>query len=202
MARFLSHAETLRAMHRVFIRAEINLVYSCGFNPHPRLSLALPRSVGVESEDELCIAEIREQIGQSDFCRLIQNLSSQLPCGFEITSAEITKENTDFMRGVVSYLFSVGADIKCSSIADKAEEFLKQEKFVIKRVSPNRQLPRQVDIRKFVKSIDVQDGYIAAGCIFGPDGTIRIDELLQLFGLSQENLISPVRRVRVDWNCN
>ena len=51
--RFLSHAETIRLFERACVRAGIKLVYSQGFNPHPKLSLPLPRTVGVESDDDL-----------------------------------------------------------------------------------------------------------------------------------------------------
>lgn len=59
--RFLSHAETLRLFQRACVRAGLALRYSEGFNPHPKLSLPLPRSVGVESDDELlCLWVERE----------------------------------------------------------------------------------------------------------------------------------------------
>ena len=51
--RFLSHQEAMRAIQRSLIRSGVNLLYSQGYNPRPRLSLPLPKSVGLESEDEL-----------------------------------------------------------------------------------------------------------------------------------------------------
>ena len=38
---------------RALVRAQIKLKYSEGFNPRPKLSLPLPRSVGVAAEDDL-----------------------------------------------------------------------------------------------------------------------------------------------------
>jgi radical SAM-linked protein len=57
--RYLSHAETLRLFQRACARAGVNLQYSQGFNPRPKLSLALPRSVGVESDDEMLILRVQ-----------------------------------------------------------------------------------------------------------------------------------------------
>ena len=51
--RFLSHAETMRLFQRACVRAGVKVAYSQGYNPHQRMSLVLPRSVGVESDDEL-----------------------------------------------------------------------------------------------------------------------------------------------------
>jgi len=55
LLRFLSHAETLRVCQRACARAGVPVKHTMGFNPHPRLSLPLPRSVGVESDDELLV---------------------------------------------------------------------------------------------------------------------------------------------------
>jgi len=51
--RYISHLDTMRMFLKAFARADIELKYSEGFNPHPRLSFALPLSVGMQSEYEL-----------------------------------------------------------------------------------------------------------------------------------------------------
>ena len=58
-ARFLSHQETMRVIARAIIRSGIALIYSQGYNPHPKLSLPLPRNVGLASDDELFCAGIQ-----------------------------------------------------------------------------------------------------------------------------------------------
>ena len=51
--KFISHLDIMRLWQRALRRAGISLVYSEGFNPRPRLSLAAPLAVGVTSEAEL-----------------------------------------------------------------------------------------------------------------------------------------------------
>ncbi|MCJ7729093.1 MAG: TIGR03936 family radical SAM-associated protein [Sedimentisphaerales bacterium] len=65
--RFLSHIETLRVFQRACIRAGIEIQYTKGFNPHPKLSLPLPRTVGVESEDDLLYLKVLATI--ATLCR-------------------------------------------------------------------------------------------------------------------------------------
>ena len=55
--RFISHRDTIRVFQRALARASLPVRYSEGFNPHPRLSLPLPRPVGVASEAEIIIVE-------------------------------------------------------------------------------------------------------------------------------------------------
>ena len=48
--KYVSHLDLVRLFTRAFKRAELPLAYSEGFNPHPKMSIGLPLSVGVTSE--------------------------------------------------------------------------------------------------------------------------------------------------------
>ena len=52
---YLSHRETMTMFDRALVRAQVKLKYSEGFNPRPKLSLPLPRSVGIASDAELLV---------------------------------------------------------------------------------------------------------------------------------------------------
>ncbi|MFC1953850.1 TIGR03936 family radical SAM-associated protein [Chloroflexota bacterium] len=51
--KFISHLDITRLWERAFHRAQIQLAYSEGYNPHPKISLAAPLAVGITSEAEL-----------------------------------------------------------------------------------------------------------------------------------------------------
>jgi radical SAM-linked protein len=51
--KFISHLDIIRLWQRAFNRAGIEIAYSTGFTPHPRISLAAPLPLGVTSEAEL-----------------------------------------------------------------------------------------------------------------------------------------------------
>jgi radical SAM-linked protein len=51
--KYISHLDLMRLWQRALNRACIDLAYSEGFNPHPRMSLAAPLALGVTSEAEL-----------------------------------------------------------------------------------------------------------------------------------------------------
>jgi radical SAM-linked protein len=51
--KFISHLDIVRLWQRAFNRAGIEIAYSTGFSPHPRISLAAPLPLGVTSEAEL-----------------------------------------------------------------------------------------------------------------------------------------------------
>ncbi|MDR3295942.1 MAG: TIGR03936 family radical SAM-associated protein, partial [Clostridiales Family XIII bacterium] len=49
---YISHLDMQRLFHRTMKRLQINLRYSSGFNPHPKLSFAQPLSLGHASTSE------------------------------------------------------------------------------------------------------------------------------------------------------
>jgi radical SAM-linked protein len=50
--KFISHLDIIRLWVRALRRAQVPLSYSEGFSPHPRISLAVPLSVGVTADNE------------------------------------------------------------------------------------------------------------------------------------------------------
>ena len=55
---WISHLDLMRVFQRAFKRAQLPLTHSKGFNPRPSVSIALPRSVGIESHCELLDFEL------------------------------------------------------------------------------------------------------------------------------------------------
>jgi radical SAM-linked protein len=79
--KFLSHLDLMRLWERVFRRARVELSYSEGFSPHPRISLAAPLAVGVTSTAELLDVFLSRQTTPGNF---VQNVAPQLPGGISI----------------------------------------------------------------------------------------------------------------------
>ena len=50
---WISHLDLMRLFQRAFKRAGLQLTHTQGFNPRPSVSIAMPLSVGVESQCEL-----------------------------------------------------------------------------------------------------------------------------------------------------
>ena len=78
---YISHLDLMRTMTRAFLRAGMRLKYSEGFNPHPNISIALPLSVGCESNCEIMDFKLIEDRAPDEILRL---LSAQLPEGIEV----------------------------------------------------------------------------------------------------------------------
>lgn len=58
---YFSHLDLMRLFQRAFKRAGLPLTHTQGFNPRPSVSIALPLSLGVESQCELLDFELEGQ---------------------------------------------------------------------------------------------------------------------------------------------
>lgn len=198
--RFLSHAETVSVFQRAFVRAGIKVQYSQGFNPRSRLSLPLPRSVGVESDDELlCV-----RVWGFDAEEFTARLSAELPEGCELAGVDAVKGKAAFRAKTATYVFRVRQREVNEELKGNIRGLLASERVELERRIDARGNVRNVEVRGFVKSVEFNDGegIITVECNISPSGTIRVDEILQLLGLDVEDLTGPIKRTKVEWQNN
>ena len=205
--RFLSHAETLRVLQRACARAGVNIQHTQGFNPHPRISLPLPRPVGVESDDELLCMRVvcapNEPCDVDFEMRVKTSLSEQLPEGFELLSASIAKAGTSFVPSSATYVLPVRRQCVAEGLKARIKQVLASESICLERKTAPESLKfKTLDVRGFLKSIELEDSCVIVRCNVSPAGSIRVEEILQVLELDVEKLGAPIRRTSVQWNSN
>ena len=95
--KYISHLDLQRAIHRMLVRSGLPISYSEGFNPHPRLNIALPLSIYQEGERELCDFRLTEEI---DVLTVKSKLQSAAFPGLDIVSVEIADRKLTTKRAV------------------------------------------------------------------------------------------------------
>ena len=80
---WISHLDLMRLFQRAFKRAGLPLKHTQGFNPRPSVSIALPLSVGVESNCELLDFELDGM--ELSHNEIISRLNSCLVEGITVT---------------------------------------------------------------------------------------------------------------------
>ena len=79
---WMSHLDLMRLFQRAFKRAGLQLTHTQGYNPRPSVSIAMPLSVGVESQCELLDFELEgEFVAYSD---VVKRLNQVLVDGIEV----------------------------------------------------------------------------------------------------------------------
>ena len=80
-ARYISHLDLMRTFQRAFLRADIPIKHTEGFNPHAFISIALPLSLGFSSACEILEFGLLEGTVHSDVPR---RLNAVLPEGVRV----------------------------------------------------------------------------------------------------------------------
>ncbi len=208
--RFLSHAETLRVFQRACVRARISIRYSQGFNPRPKLSLPLPRPVGVESDDELLTLKIEFRIQNSEFRirdthdalrdTIRTRLSEQLPEGLDLVSVDIARPGASYQPLSATYVLAVRPEYLNDELKATIERLLACESLDIQRQTGARSRRiKNINVRPFLTSIETGEQGIIVECGISPAGSVRVDEVLGLLELDQTMLAAPIRRTCVRW---
>lgn len=205
----LSHAETFRVLQRACARAGVPVRYSEGFNPHPKLSLPLPRPVGVESEDELLVARLYEDptvrlgVDQAE-CEtaMMRALADQLPEGMDVLSVTLASSNASFNPRSAEYVLPLRVEADtcpADRLQGEIDRVMASESCVMERTAGEDKPARRIDVRPFLLSIRFEDGRLIVRHLTGDAGSIRVDEILRLFSLRTEDLVGSVRRSNVVW---
>jgi len=98
--KFISHLDITRLWERALNRAQIQLAYSEGFNPHPKISLAVPLAVGITSEAELMDVFLARPVSPHWFTDAV---SQQLPDGIAILGIYQTGLNMPSLQSQVRF---------------------------------------------------------------------------------------------------
>lgn len=197
----------LRVFQRACVRAGIRVRHSEGFNPRPKLSLPLPRPVGVESDDELlCLRVDRDPppaLSEVDERRIKAELAAQLPEVCELLSVSITKAGTSFQPSLATYVLPTRREYLNERLQTTVERLLASESLnVRRRMDAKGSRVKNVDVRGFLKSIELNNRGIIVECRISPAGSIRVDEILGLLELDEGMLSGPIRRTNVQWQDN
>ena len=192
----------VRLFERACIRAGIKAAYSKGYNPRPKLSLPLPKSVGIEVDDDiLCIGVETDSQDTNDLCTLVTTkLSEQLPDGINVLTVKAVKGKTSIHPCRATYLIAVREEYLNDELKNRIESLPASVKLNVQRQTGSENLrTKTIDVRPFVESIKLNKTDIEFECKISPAGSIRVDEILSLLELDVNKLRGPIRRTKVQW---
>jgi radical SAM-linked protein len=98
--KFISHLDITRLWQRAFNRAGIEIAYSAGFSPHPKISLAAPLPIGVTSEAELMDIVVVRGVAPHSF---VSALNQQMPAGMKVLKVQPIAPDLPSLQSLVSF---------------------------------------------------------------------------------------------------
>ncbi len=166
--RFTSHRDVARMWERALRRAEVEVVYSEGFSPRPRLAFGLALSTGHESDGEyvdIRLIEAPEHLGL-----LCARLSDVLPDGLTVPAAAVIPPGTPSLQeavGACTWAVEVdGPELREARAAVAAT--LARSELPIERERKGK--AQVVDLRPAIEELTVDEE--------GPDRVVHLTTVL------------------------
>lgn len=136
-----------RVVLRAFQRAKLPVVYTEGFNPHPKLVFTQPLSLFQESETEIFEFKVEPDIPYDE---IEKRLRGALPVALEITKVGAPVKKLSEIA-FAEYVINIKSD---GISADEVERLLSQKIIVIKKTKKGEE---EVDISPQIKVFSVEE---------------------------------------------
>lgn len=189
--KYISHLDVMRLWERALRRGKVSLVYSEGYTPHARMSLAVPLSIGMTSEAELMDVIVQRAVSTYFF---VETMRQQLPRGLdilEVSHVPLTAPSLQSQVRYAEYRVAVAADRSAEEIQAAVDALLRTEKLPWQHLRDTG--PRFYDLRNLIEHIWL------AGChgltfVLGmrlrcdPQGSGRPEQVTAALGLTEHPL--------------
>lgn len=132
---WISHLDLMRLFQRAFKRAGLPLTHTQGFNPRPSVSIALPLSVGVESDCELLDFDLDGEIVPND--QILARLNEKLVDGVrvrEVYDDGRKIKHLAFLKCAVSLEYDNGVPDRAQ---ERIESLFAAESLMVEKKSKN-----------------------------------------------------------------
>ena len=183
-ARYISHLDLMRTFQRAFLRADLHVRHTEGFNPHAYVSIALPLSVGFSSQCEILEFGLPEG---EDRSQVPERLTRALPEGITVTrcydGGRPFKELC-WVNYIITLEYDAGAPVGAENAV---RNLLNRESLVVTKKSKKAKSGQvQVDLIPLIHRVDYESRRDA----------IVLDAVLraQNPGLNPTLLVETIRR--------
>ena len=133
-----------------------------------------------------------------------------MPDGCELISVNVVEVGASFQPCSATYVLAVREEYLNEQLKTTIERLLASECLNVQRLIGKKKLRlkhcasciKNIDVRVFLESIELDRGGIIVKCKISLAGSIRVDEILELLKLDAEKLALPIRRTSVKWQVN
>jgi radical SAM-linked protein len=194
--RFLSHRDTVRLWQRALARAEAPVSFSQGFNPHMRLSFALPRSVGMASRAELLVIELTESWSSE---KLISALRGTLPVGIDILEVRAIVAPVKVHPSWARYQIHLSKQADREQITHYLEKYHQASTWRIYRSRRGRHPARTIDLKQVITELELKADGLYCTLDLSGEVTGRLDEVLEIPAIHSPEFVAKVKRIDVGY---
>lgn len=176
--RWISHRDLARVWERLLRRANLQMAFSEGFHPKPRINFPSALALGVEALEELVELEI---VGEFDLKDIEANITAQMPEGMALISLESPEYGLGKARVIAAtYRIAIPTEQK-PTVEDNWAELKAAGR--IEAAREKKTYVQEVEEEHF--DVWFEDGFLAFSIPNSQSGSLRPSELLEQLGLGE-----------------
>jgi len=196
--RFISHLDLQHLLARAGRRAGLNIAYSQGFNPSPKLNLAAPLALFQESVFEIGEIDLATHVDPLDFTTAI---NAQLPAEIQITECKQVEGNASLASSLAAATYqahpvSAEPDL-IAGLSERITTLLSQTELYAPSNNAGERPAK--NLRPGILAITLQDqntGTLELELAHGPTMHVKPNEVLQCLQLLPQSQSAAVWRIR------
>lgn len=195
--RYISHHDMVRLFERALARTQLPVRFTEGFNPRPKLSLPLPRPVGVASEADVLLIETTECV---DPANLLTRLAEQMPSGLTLREAWPVEGKPALQPEHVICTVPVAHE-KIDHLAEAIHRIMAAETWPVERRGAGGKPDKRIDLRVYLVDASIENDRLRWTTRVTPEGSLRPAEMLLAVGLDPQTHLHRATRTAIEW-CN
>ncbi|MCL1896308.1 MAG: TIGR03936 family radical SAM-associated protein [Clostridiales bacterium] len=204
---YISHLDLARLFLRVLRMSRLRPAYSQGFNPHPKLSIVLPLSLGLHSVCELLEFETEMVKTWEEACAAMETVRERLPEGVYVTAWREKPES--LRKPLASYVAAASYEFMCDPAPEAPEllkEFFGRDSVIIKKTDKKTGKETEKEIREEMKGYrvikDIQGRLLAEVTLSAAPGktlnpVVFFDAFCNVSGLDADALTPVITRTAI-----
>ena len=147
---YISHLDLAKSMQRIIVRSDVNIWYSEGYNPQPKIVFAVPLPVGVESDTEFLDIRITKPMELEEIReRISKNLPNDIKI-IDIYTPEVKFKHISY----IDYTIQIHSPKVSSATAEEIKNLFKGKCNITKITKSGNE--KIVNICEFIKQIEVE----------------------------------------------
>lgn len=178
--KFIGHLDIMRYFQKAIRRADIDIAYSGGFNPHQIMSFASPLSVGHESSGEYFDVELNSFPGRKE---MINALNAVMVEGIRIVDVkELDEKEGNAMASVAAadYLVSFRNNVILpDDWKEKLTAFYDSEHIIVTKKTKKSE--KEIDLKEGIYALEIRGNQVYLLLDAGSGSNLKPGFVLETF---------------------
>ena len=178
--KFIGHLDIMRYFQKAIRRADIDIAYSSGFNPHQIMSFASPLSVGHESSGEYFDVELNSLVSEED---VKKRLNEVMVDGISILAVSVLDEkegNAMASVAAADYLISFSEQLNLpTDWKDKLISFYNRETIPVTKKTKKSE--KELDLKEGIYALEIRDDKVYLLLDAGSGSNLKPGFVLETF---------------------